>query len=313
VLLGLAFVTPRTSFAQTEPLADRQSFATPEAASEALKGALAKDEPDALIALFGRGNEEIVFGIDPAESRAERRQVNAMLQEKLTLRRDRPDHITLVAGRENWPLAIPLVRRAGRWAFDTEAGADELLARRIGRNELGAIEALKAFARAQTAYAARLRKDGHPVHYARYVQSTEGQTDGLWWDAATARSEGPSPLAKFTEREREFLSGRQPGDPYRGYYFRILTGQGEHARGGAMSYVVDGELKKGYAMVAWPVDYGASGIMTFLVGRDGRVLQKDLGEETASLVQALAVYDPDATWRRAEPVKKRTPPSKPQP
>jgi hypothetical protein len=282
---------------------DRQSFATPEAAGEALKNALASRNADALRKLFGADSEDVLIGADRATARAEWRQVSAMLREKLVFRRDAPDRVTLVIGKRSWPMAIPVVRQGGRWAFDTEAGERELLARRIGRNELAAIDALKAFTRAQAAYAARLRDRGMRIRYASYVQSTSGATDGLWWDGITAVSEGPSPLAKFVEKQKEFLAGREPGDPFHGYYFRILKGQGPHAAGGAMSYIVDGEMTEGYAMIAWPAEYGTSGIMTFQVARGGPVLQKDLGDETASVVSTLHVYDPDETWSEVEAKK----------
>jgi len=221
-------------------------------------------------------------------------------KEKLVVRHDSADHVTLVLGKNAWPMPIPLVRDGNEWVFDTAAGLDEILARRIGDNELAAIAALKTFVRAQRDYANRLRAAGKRVHYAQYIQSTPGDTDGLWWNKSTAKTAGPSPLDDFVEFEKEFLKGRQPGDPFKGYYFRILTGQGSHVRGGAKSYFTNGAMVGGFAMVAWPADYRDTGVMTFMVNQDGRIMQKDLGEETESLVATLRVYDPDDSWQAAE-------------
>jgi hypothetical protein len=197
-------------------------------------------------------------------------------------------------------MPIPLVREGERWMFDTAAGEQEILARRIGEDELAAIDTLKTFVKAERSYAALRRAKGQSLEYAQYVQSTPRETDGLWWDKEVAATAGPSPLDRFVAGNQEFLQGRRPGDPFKGYYFRILTGQGAHARGGAMSYLADGRMTKGFAMIAWPADYENSGIMTFIVGPDGRVLEKDLGEETGTLVKTLLLYNPDEGWASAE-------------
>ena len=281
-------------------VAEPQRFATPNVAVSALKDALAKDDVDALIRIFGEEHSQIVLGSDPASGRVTRQKASAALREKLSLRRDGEEEITLLLGKANWPMPVPLVRRDGRWFFDGEAGADEILARRIGENEIAAIEALKTFVAAERAYAARSSAAGQGREYARHIQSTPRQTDGLWWDAETAAVAGPSPLAGFVARNRPFLDGRRPGDPFKGYIFRVLIAQGTHASGGAMSYLEAGRMTKGFAMIAWPADYGTSGIMTFIVGPDGRVLEQDLGEDTASDARLLLSYDPDPTWRAAE-------------
>lgn len=282
------------------PATAQRAFATPNDAADALKTALLKDDVAALVDMFGQDHRDLIASADPAVSRVQRRRAAALVQQKLSVEREGVDRALLVLGKQAWSLPIPLVQRDGKWVFDTAAGEAEILARRIGQDELGAIAALKALVAAEKEYAARQSKAGKPVAYAPYVQSTPGTADGLWWDAATAAKAGPSPLTKFANSQSEFLTGRQPGDPFRGYYFRILTGQGEHAPHGAMSYVDDGRMSKGFAMIAWPADYRATGVMTFIVGRDGRVLQKDLGEETASVVQTLQVYDPGDGWTPAK-------------
>jgi hypothetical protein len=261
---------------------------------------LERDDVEGLIGIFGRDHAEIVLGVDPASGRVTRQRAAAAMREGTTLRADADGRLTLVLGKNGWPMPIPLVPEAGGWVFDAAAGAEEILARRIGEDELAAIDALEAFVKAERRYADWRRAKGQRREYARYVQSTPGDTDGLWWDKETAARMGASPLAAFAQENAAFLEGRRPGDPFRGYYFRILTGQGPHASGGAMSYLAEGRMAKGFAMIAWPADYGASGIKTFIVGRDGRVLEKDLGEETEALVKGLLVYDPDETWSPAE-------------
>ncbi|MDQ2103233.1 DUF2950 family protein [Azospirillum isscasi] len=289
--------------AQTAP--DRRSFTTPEAAAEALRTALAADDTAALLAIFGPESADIIEGPDPASARIIRRQAAKAAAESLTLHRhaaqgnEAPgsaDSAELVLGHNHWPFPIPLRDTGQGWIFDTEAGADEIYARRIGADELDAIAALHAMVRAQQDYAARHRK---PV-YARYIQSTAGRSDGLWWDAETAKTAGPSPLSAFVEKQKAFLEGRQPGDPYRGYSFRMLTAQGPGAPGGEKSFSTEDHLEGGFAILAWPADYGQSGIMTFQAGPDGRIWQKDLGEDTDALVQTIWAFDPSDGW---EPVK----------
>jgi hypothetical protein len=276
--------------------AEPQSFATPEQAVAALKTALAKDDRDALIRIFGSEFADDIIGPDPVSTRVQRRRAAAAARDGIKIERHGTDEATLHFGKNAWPFPVPLVRDPGKgsWSFDTAEGLDEILARRIGQNELAAIAALKEFVRAEKAYAAKYKV------YASYVQSRPGMTDGLWWDEATAKIAGPSPLAKYARAQREFLDGRRPGDPFRGYYFRIVTGQGANAPGGAMSYLENGRMTKGFAMVAWPADYRNSGVMTFQVDRSGKILQIDLGEETESLAQALRVFDPGDGWAPAE-------------
>ena len=276
--------------AQAEP----QSFATPQKAVAALKSALAKDDVDALVKIFGPEYADDIIGPDPINTRVQRRRANTLVREGVKLQYEGADHINLLLGKKAWPFPIPLVNGAGGWSFDTDVGIEEILARRIGENELAAITTLKELVRAEKAYAAKNRA------FATFVQSTEGNTDGLWWDDATARRAGPSPLAKYVKSQREFLDGRSPGDPFKGYYFRIVTGQGANAPGGAMSYIEDGRMTKGFAIVAWPAGYRTTGVMTFQVDRSGRIVQKDLGKDTESLSETLRVYDAGEGWDAAE-------------
>ncbi len=277
------------------------TFATAEAAARELTDALTRDDIQSLLNIFGQNQADFVIGADPVNARNTRQRAGAMAREKTVLRRDADDRVTLVLGNQRWPMPIPLVKTGRGWMFDTEAGLEQVLERRIGANELSAIATLQTFVRAELDYAARRNARGESVEYARFVQSSPGATNGLWWDQATAAEAGPSPLASFVAAQEDFLRGRQVGDPFRGYYFRILTGQGPRAPGGAKSYVADGRMTNGFAMIAWPADYAMSGIMTFMVDRSGRVLQKDLGEETASRIATMLVFDPDEGWGPAEP------------
>ncbi|CAB3747377.1 DUF2950 domain-containing protein [Paraburkholderia humisilvae] len=196
----------------------------------------------------------------------------------------------LEVGNDGWTLPIPLEKVAGGWRFDTPAATDEMLTRRIGRNERSAILTSQAYVDAQNDYRNLTQ------HYAQKFISAPGQHDGLYWDTAPGEQESPlGPLAATMQRHIA------PGEAYHGYHFRILTAQGTHAQGGAQSYLQDGVLKKGFALVAWPAEYGKTGVMSFIVNQDGQVYQKDLGPHTASAVDAIRSFDPDTSWQPAQP------------
>jgi hypothetical protein len=213
--------------------------------------------------------------------------------------------VTLLAGDDEWPLPIPIVQDGSgkRWVFDTASGKDEVITRRIGRNELTVIEVCKAIGDAQREYAQReVRGDGLP-EYARKFISDPGTKNGLYWP--TAEGEKPSPLGEAVAEAQVAgysTSASPTGEPrpYHGYLYRILTAQGKDAPGGAEDYVINGRLIGGFAVIAWPVDYGSSGIMTFITNYAGEVYQKDLGEETDKLAQGLTEFNPDPTWKKAD-------------
>jgi hypothetical protein len=210
-----------------------------------------------------------------------------------------PDGATIAhIGRQATPFAIPLVKDGERWRFDTAAGKDELLNRRIGRNELMAIAASRAYVNAQEEYARASAVRGGERAYAQKFLSAPGQHDGLYWEDASGKDESPlGPLFASASAEGYDLA-QQPVTPrpYHGYFFRILTGQGANAPGGARSYVKDGKMTGGFALLAWPAEYGQSGIMTFLVNSQGVVFQKDLGAQTAEAAKTITSYDPDTSW-----------------
>ena len=208
-------------------------------------------------------------------------------------------HSTLSVGKDDWPLPIPLVKEANGWRFDAAAGRNELLARRIGRNELATIEACKAFVDAQREYASVDRGDG-VLDYAQRFVSTPGKQDGLYWPAKAGEAESPlGPL--FVKAQ---AAGYAPGNsgapqPYNGYYFRILTAQGSAANGGAYSYLAHGKLMGGFALIAYPATYGISGVMSFIVNQDGQVFQKDLGPNTGTAASQIKTFDPGPGWQKA--------------
>jgi hypothetical protein len=201
--------------------------------------------------------------------------------------------MTLLVGNDGWPLPIPIVQVNGQWYFNTAEGRNEILARRIGRNELDAIQVSRGYVEAQQDYGEHHRNNmGSPI-YAQRIISSPGKQDGLYWEGTVNGQE--SPIGKFIARA--FAQGYTTrNEPYHGYYFKVLTAQGPHASGGAKNYVKDGEMTGGFALIAWPSDYRSTGVMTFIVNRAGIVYQKDLGPDTARLAAAYSEYDPDDTW-----------------
>jgi hypothetical protein len=206
---------------------------------------------------------------------------------------------TLIIGNDDWPFPIPLVNKGGKWQFDTKAGLDEILRRRIGRNELAAIQVSLAYVQAQNEYASLDPTGLGPHVYAQRIVSRPGKRDGLYW--ATAEGEQASPLGELAaEASAEgYKTGNTP-IPYYGYYYRILTRQGAHAPGGAYDYLAKGKMIGGFALVAYPAQYGNSGIMTFIVNQDGTVFQKDLGPQSDKLARKIEAFDPDSTWAKVD-------------
>jgi len=199
-----------------------------------------------------------------------------------------------VAVKDEWPLPIPIVEKNGQWYFDTAAGKDEILTRRIGSNELDAIEVCRGFVEAENEYAEKNRTAANIPVYAERVISTPGQKDGLYWEGQGEDDE--SPIGEIVAKAlAEGYTNKH--DPYHGYYFRVLKGQGKNAAGGEMSYLDNGAMTKGFALIAWPANYGSTGIMTFVVDKSGIVYQKDLGRKTPEIAAACTSYDPDKTWK----------------
>ena len=271
----------------------QQSFATPEAAFEGFVTALDKGDAGELAHLLGPDSEDVLSSGDPVQDEADQKRFLASYQVKHAVTGD-GDTRTLEIGPNNWPFSIPVVKRDGRWYLDGAAGADELIYRRVGANELGAIAVCRGFVAAEYEYAAEGR-DGDPAGiYALKLVSDEGLHNGLYWPSADG--ETPSPAGAFVAAAANegYRAGKRT--PYHGYYYRMLFRQGENASSGAHDYFADGLLTKGFALVAWPADYGVSGVMTFMVNQDGGVFQKDLGDDTDANVAAIDVFDPDSSW-----------------
>jgi len=278
----------------------QRTFSSAVEASRALFRAAQAGDPTALLKIFGPDGKEIVSSGDPMEDKNSRDQFVRKYQEMNRLVEEPDGTVRLYIGAENWPLPIPLVNRNDAWYFDTGAGKEEILLRRIGRNEIAAMRICQELVDAQKEYYAE-SLDGEVKQYAKKFVSDEGKHNGLYWK--TGRGESKStigPHLAYAGGDTQPANSNSGAKPFYGYYFQVLTKQGEHAAGGAKNYIVDGKMTRGFAFLAYPVEYAASGVMSFIVDQDGIVYQKDLGPNTANLAKALSVYDPDETWEKVE-------------
>ena len=278
-----------------------QTFAVPEDAVAALLKAAQQDTVDGLLTLFGPDAKALVQSSSPAEARRNRDVFVAAMAEGWRLEDAPSGHKELVVGNEEWPFPIPLVPDPRGWRFDITAGADEVLSRRIGRNELTVIGLCRRYVAAQRLYAAS-GHDGRPAgRYAKSLRSDPGTQNGLYWPVP--RGERSSPLGELVAeaaQQHEPPDPSRPGPlPFHGYHFAVLTEQGASAPGGLRDYVQHGEMTGGFALVAWPAQFGVTGIMTFVVAEDGTVYQKSLGDQTFAVARALKRYDPDSSWTMA--------------
>lgn len=271
------------------------TFATPEEAVAALSSLVGTGDEKRADEIFGAGSLALFRTGDPAEDRSSAARVKQMIAEKVGFEEVDADTRVALFGEKAWPFPIPLVQKDGRWRFDTAAGREELLNRRIGYYELWTLASLHAFVDAQREYA-NAGRDGKPPAFAQRFRSTEGQQDGLYW--SVAEGEPRSPLGDLPA-EAAVGGDTEPAEarPYHGYYYRILKGQGKNAPGGEKSYLdAKGLMTGGFAAIAWPAKYGNSGVMTFLVNQQGIVFEKDLGKELETAVAQIQSFDPDATW-----------------
>jgi hypothetical protein len=278
---------------------EQQTFASPQEAGRALFVAMQAQAEQAPLAVLGPAGKDVLSSGDPQEDADARASFVVKYQEMHRFVTEPNGTVTLVIGADNWPLPIPLVNKNGSWFFDTAAGKDQILSRRIGRNELAAMDACRQLVEAQKEYFARPRGN-LSKQFAQKLVSDEGRHNGLYWHGAYNEFDSPiDPLIAYADEED---SKEQAGDPvpFNGYFFRILASQGSHAAGGAKNYIVDGKMIAGFAFVAYPAEYRSSGVMTFIVDESGTIYEKDLGPETTKLAQAMTAYDPDPTWREAE-------------
>ena len=278
-----------------EPL---RSFASAEDAAKAFVAALRDNQEADLRAILGPEADRVIDSRDPEPHQ----RFVALYDEKHVIDHKGPGRAELDVGPDDWPLPIPLVESNGRWTFDTQAGEQAIIDRRIGQNELSAIRALVACVEAQHDYFGRAKQATGSGVYATRLVSTPGQHDGLYWPAAAGETESPLGLLINAAQDAGYpgeLDGGQP-IPYEGYYFRILRAQGPNGNGGAKSYIQSGHMVGGFALIAWPALFASSGIMTFIVGPDGDVYQKDFGAETARIPGEMTTFDPGVAWSRVE-------------
>ncbi len=289
-----------TVFAQETGQKQKQkAFASPQEAMQALVGALRAGDRQSLQAILGPEGEDILSSGDPVADKADRDRFLAVYDDKVDFAPKEDDEVEAILGHDNWPFPIPLMKGEQGWFFDTEAGRDEIVNRRIGRNELDAIQVCQGYVEAQREYAGADRERDGIIQYAQKVISDPNMRNGLYWEPA--EGELPSPAGPFMARAAAegYKRGEKP-TPFHGYYYRILKAQGSNAPGGAYNYVINGHMVAGFALVAWPAEYGVSGIMTFVVNQNGIVYEKDLGPKTAKTAEAMTRYNPDQTWKRSQ-------------
>ncbi len=289
-----AVILALPGFAPVVKGAEQVRFESAEAAVEALVEALKNDDVGRLTDIFGKEHEKEVLGTDEAAGRESREQFHQRYLEMNRLRPDGEDRMVLLVGEQAWPVPIPLVKESEGWRWETEEGLEEIIDRRVGKNELTAIDVLRTYVTAQREYS-NVDRDGDEVlEYAQVVRSTEGKKDGLYWEEEN--DEDLSPFGPLVADGKAYLEDREPGDPYYGYYYKILTRQGENVPGGRYDYLINDNMLAGFAAVAFPADYGFSGVMTFVVNHNGQVQQRDLGELSDVLGAAMEIYNPNDTW-----------------
>jgi hypothetical protein len=286
---------------EPEPQSQQLMFGSAEEAVQALAKIVQAADLNQLTQLFGPDSKELVDTSDPVTARRNRETFAVAFGEGWKLIDAERGGKTLVIGNEEWPFPVPIVPDGNRWRFDTAAGKEEVLARRIGRNELAVIRACLTYVSAQQRYAAD-GHDGKPAGlYAQSFRSDPGKENGLFWPEVRGKRLSPlGDLVAQAASEGRTIPEGQERTPFQGYYFKILTAQGAAAAGGAKSYITNGEMSGGFGLVAWPAQYDLTGIMTFIVNQDGVVHEKDLGPETAATASKMTAYDPDQSWARSE-------------
>jgi hypothetical protein len=279
--------------------AHQQDFASAEEAAQALASAARSADSSTLLSVLGAEAKPLVDSGDAVQDKNARERFVTEYEAKHSLDATQPDVVTISVGADQWPFPIPLVERNGRWRFDTAAGAEEIVNRRVGANELATIQSCLAFVDAQREYYSRNPQGGPLLQFAQKLVSTQGQKDGLYWPATS--NDMPSPLGEsFAQARAEgyFTDGPSKDEPYHGYLYKLLTAQGASAEGGAYGYLVGDKMLGGFALLAFPADYAKNGVMTFIVNHSGVVYSKDLGTDTAKIAQAIETFDPDQSWKR---------------
>lgn len=296
VLLTLVFMVACNKTASEIPAGPR-TFNTPDEAAKSVYEAAKEGDDHAVLGIFGPDAKEFLLSGDAAQDKAAYNSFTAAYDEMHRWGKLEGDNLVLIVGQENYPFPFPLLKNAsGKWYFDAESGRQEFLARHIGADELTVMDVLDAMADAQEEYFSQPRDDSKVRQYSRKFVSSEGKHDGLYWKVAEGEQESPlGPLAARAAAEGYVGTAESPA-PFHGYYFRILTAQGPHARGGARNYVAADKMTRGFAFLAYPADYRKSGVMSFLINQDREIFQKDLGPQTAEAAKLLDSFDPDPTW-----------------
>ena len=301
----VSLIASMFSFATTSTASAEQSFKTADAAVDALVSAARSNDRKALMEILGRGSSDIVSSGDPVADTASYQRFVSAYDAKHQLSMEGDNKAIMIIGQEDYPFPIPIVRENGTWRFDTGAGREEIIYRRIGANELDTIQTSLAYVDAQNDYAEKDRTGAGKGVYAQHMVSTPGKKDGLYWP--DVQGEDQSPLGELAAEAAK--QGYRVGAgriPYHGYYYKILTKQGAAAPGGELDYVVNGKMIGGFALVAYPAQYRNSGVMTFIVNHNGQVYQKDLGPHTTAIAEKMTSFNPDKTWEKTEaaaPVK----------
>ncbi len=284
----------------------QKRFASPEEAVQALVAAVKADDKKEMLAILGPGGKELISSGDEVADKAGRERFVKAYDEMNKLEKESANKAVLHIGKDDWPLPIPIVKKNNTWVFDTKAGKEEMLNRRIGRNELNVIEVLHAYVDGQREFASKNCKGSGMVEFAQKFISTKGKHDGLYWESK--EGEEMSPLGPLVaQAAKEGYAKKNEGitlSPFHGYYYKILKGQGKHATGGAYDYVVKGKMILGFALVAYPAQYGNSGVMSFMINQEGIIYEKNLGKNTGRVANAMKKFDPDKTWKKVEETAK---------
>lgn len=294
VIFMTGFSTVAGPFISTAGAAEQATFETADMAVEALDKALLQDDREALLNIFGKEYENELMGDD----RKSRERTSQAIKEKKKLRDEGADKKILYIGKKTWPLPFPLVKTKSGWHFDTAVGIEELVNRRIGRNELNAIEICQLYIDAQIKYANRDRDSDEVREYAQRIASTPGKKDGLFWKQK--EGEELSPFGPLVADAKDYLINLEPGDPFKGYYFKIITRQGSNATGGRYDYIINGNMIAGFALIAFPAEHGNTGVMTFTCSHQGKVYQKDFGEDSNLIAAGVDEYNPDSSWEEVK-------------
>ena len=295
VLISLLLAVPSLS---TAAGVKQTTFKKAEDAVEALQAALEKDNMNSLLNIFGKKYKEELLGGDKIAARENRQIVTRAMRTRTYLVDDGEDKKILIIGSEDWPLPFPLVKEKRSWRFDTEAGIEEMINRRVGRNELDVISNCHAYIDAQVVYASQDHDDDEVLEYAQVIVSSEGKKDGLYWEAAGG--EELSPFGPFVVDAKAYLEGRDPGDPFKGYYYKVITQQGAHAPGGRYDYIINGNMIAGFGLIAFPADHGNSGVKTFMCNHQGKVYEKDFGPDSDLVAAGIDKYNPDDSWNEVK-------------